>query len=68
MFQPTSIVSESEEGQSFTTSHHHNESSLLPSLNKQPFAPFEDNLKVKKISTIIESNMDEGLFKRTNNA
>ena len=61
--QPNAIVSESEDGGS-----HHNESSMLPSLSKQPFAPFEDNLKVKKIPTLNESNMDEGLFKRTNNS
>ena len=41
---------------------------MLPSLSKQPFAPFEDNLKVKKITTMNDSNMDEGLFKRTNNS
>lgn len=63
--QPTAIVSESEEG---STSQHHNESSMLPSLSKQPFAPFEDNLKVKKLTTLNDSNMDEGLFKRTNNS
>ncbi len=61
--QPNAIVSESEDGGS-----HHNESSMLPSLSKQPFAPFEDNIKVKKITTLNESYMDEGLFKRTNNS